>query len=408
LSSALASEETRYWAALAFGELGPNAKDAVPAIAKALDDKRPEVKRELLIALARIGADAAPAVPQITPLLEDQDESVAHAAGFALGSIGPGAASAIDALQSAKQNKDSLEACINCWAIARIQPENQQARTHAIEMLLETVKDKNPRVQSAAIRGLMDLKAPPKQLVPALAYVVLNGEEPAVGEALGGLSVMGDAAAEVLDEALARPEARGRAAMLITYLGDKAKATVPALVGALADENPDVRREVLFALAAIGPESVQATPVLEKELTDPNAANRAVAAYALGRIGPGAKAALPSLQEELSSDDPLVRVASAYALVNIAPQSEPIVRAAIPVLVQGLQSPVAAARRGSAEALGMIGKPARQAAEGALKAAANDPDETVRNAVLAALEQMGAVVDAPAPKLPVPQRKLKQ
>ncbi len=79
--------------------------------------------------------------------------------------------------------------------------------------------------------------------------------------------------------------------MLITYLGDKASATVPALVSASLSENPDVRREVLFALAAIGPDSVRATPVLEKELTDPNAANRAVAAYALGKIGRGAKAA---------------------------------------------------------------------------------------------------------------------
>ena len=123
--------------------------------------------------------------------------------------------------------KDQLEECVNCWALARIEPKNEQTREHAIHMLLETVKDKNPRVQSAAIRGLLDLKAPPKQLVPALAYVVLNGEEPAVGEALGALSTMEDAAAEVLDDALARPEARGRAAMLITFWA-KAKATVPA------------------------------------------------------------------------------------------------------------------------------------------------------------------------------------
>jgi HEAT repeat protein len=311
-------------------------------------------------------------------------------------------------LQNAKAGKDPLEACINCWAIARIQPDNVQARQHAIEMLLDTIKDKNPRVQSAAIRGLMDLKTPPKQLVPALAYVVLNGEEPAVGEALGGLSVMGDAAAEVLDEALARPEARGRAAMLITYLGSKAKATVPALVSALEDENPDVRREVLFALAAIGPDAVQATPVLEKELADPNAANRAVAAYTLGKIGPAAKSALSGLQETLRSEDPLVRVASGFALVNIAPQNESMVQAAVPVLVEGLQSPVAAARRGSAEALGMVGKPARQAAEGALKVAAGDPDETVRSAALAALEQMGTVVDAPPRQPAVPLKRLKQ
>ncbi len=125
--------------------------------------------------------------------------------------------------------------------------------------------------------------------------------------------------------------------------------------------------------------------------------NRAVAAYALGRIGPAAAAALPELQDALTAEEQLVRVASAFALVNIAPGNEPIVRMSVPVLVQGLQSPTAAARRGAAEGLGIVGKPARSAAEGALRAAATDRDETVRKAALEALERMGAVVDSPAP-----------
>jgi HEAT repeat protein len=395
LGKALENKDTRYWSALALGELGVQAKGAVPALAAALADERPEVRRELLIALARVGADAAPAVPAIVPLLQDKDESVAHAAGFALGSIGPGAASATDALRKAIDGKDELEECVNSWALARIEPQNAEAREHAIKLLLETVKDKNPRVQIAAMRALIDLKVPPKQLVPALAYVVLNGEEPAVGEALGALGMLGDAATEVLDDALTRPEARGRAALLITYLGPKAKATVPALGAALVDKDADVRRELLFALAAMGPDAAPAAPAIIKSLDDSNASNQAVAAYALGKIGPAAKAGLPRLQEELTSADPLVRVASAFALVHVAPNNEPLARSAVPVLVQGLASPVAAARRGAAEALGEVGKSARAAAEKALKSATTDSDETVRKAALEALEKMGVVVDAP-------------
>ncbi len=93
-----------------------------------------------------------------------------------------------------------------------------------------------------------------------------------------------------------------------------------------------------------------------------------------------------------------MRVASAFALVNIAPGNEPITKLSVPVLVQGLQSTVAAARRGAAEGLGIVGKPARAAAEGALRGATNDPDESVRKAALEALEKMGAIVDSPAPK----------
>src|SRR5690606_37610181 len=116
LAQALEDESTRYWAALALGELRQRAAPAVEAMAKGLTAKHPEVRRELLIALARVGAAAAPAVPAITPLLEDKNEAVAYAAGFALGSIGPGAASAVDALQKTMadgSDHDKLEICVN-------------------------------------------------------------------------------------------------------------------------------------------------------------------------------------------------------------------------------------------------------------------------------------------------------
>ncbi|KKL57507.1 hypothetical protein LCGC14_2234710, partial [marine sediment metagenome] len=81
---------------------------------------------------------------------------------------------------------------------------------------------------------------------------------------------------------------------------------------------------------------------IQKSLDDPEVDNRAVAAYALGRIGPAARAALPKLQAELTSPESLVRVASAYALVHVAPDNQGVVRAALPVLVQGLRNPNAA------------------------------------------------------------------
>jgi HEAT repeat protein len=317
--------------------------------------------------------------------------------------MGPAAAGAIDALRKEHDNEE-LEGCIACWALARIEPENKEARAHAIEMLLATVNDKNPRVQSAAVRGLLDLRAPPEQLVPALGEVILHGQEPAVGEALAALATMSDEAVPVLGDALKnRPEARARAAMLVAYLGPKAKEAVPALAAALADEDPAVRREVLFALAAIGADAASAAAAIQKSLADPETRNRATAAFALGRIGPSAAAAVPQLQAELTSHDPLVRVASAYGLVFVAPDNEAIARQALPVLMQGLQNPLAAARRGAAEALGRLGKQAR-GAEGALRMATHDPDESVRKAALEALEKIGAVVDAPPQQSAKPRK----
>jgi HEAT repeat protein len=239
----------------------------------------------------------------------------------------------------------------------------------------------------------MELQPAPEQLLPALAYVVAKGKEPAVSEALGALAALGDAAAPALSEALSRPEARERAALLITHLGPTAKATIPALVQAANDADPLVRREVLFALASMGADAASATDTVRAALADAEPRNAAVAAYALGRIGPAAKAAIPKLQTELTSADPLVRVASAYALVNVAPGNQKIIEASLPVLVQGLSHELPAARRGAAEALGAIGKPARSLGEGPLRKAAQDTDPTVRVAALEALERLGVVVD---------------
>jgi HEAT repeat protein len=400
LSQALGDPAVRYWAALALGELGPKAKDAAEPLAAALKDERPEVRREVLIALARIGPGAAAAVPAIAAQLQDKDAPVRNAAAFALGSMGTAAASAAEALRNHSHSEDELECTVCAWALARIDPADKAAKQQAVEMLLGQLKSKNPRVQAAALRGLLDLETDPKQVVPLLAEVIEKGQPEAVSEALGALSVLGEQAVPVLDEALSRPEARARAAMLVALLGAKAKDVVPALVTALDDKNEDTRREVLLALAAIGPDAAPAIGGIQASLSDPEPRIKATAAYALGRIGPAAKAALPTLRSEMTSPDSLVRVASAYAVVHVAPGDERLARDALPVLIQGLQNPLAPARRGAAEALAVIGKPARVASERALRAAAQDPDESVRKAALMALERMGAMIDA-KPAVPV-------
>ena len=184
---------------------------------------------------------------------------------------------------------------------------------------------------------------------------------------------------------------------MLVDLGPKAQPALPALVAALADPDAHVRREVLFAMAAIGPEAAAAKDAILAVLGDSDAHVATVAAYALGRIGPAAQMALPKLGQTLESTDPVLRVASAWALVHVAPDNERLGQAALPVLMQGLDNPTAAVRRGSAEGLGVLGKRAR-AAERQLQTAARDSDPTVRKAAITALERMGAVIDSPVPR----------
>lgn len=405
LSKALEKPALRYWSALALGELGEKAKPAVAALTSALKDDQPATRREVLVALARIGPDASTAVPAIIPLLEDKDEAVAHAAAFALGRMGPAAAGAAAALRKEQEgSEEELMRTVSTWALAHVEPDNKQVRADAIKRLTSALQAENPRVQSAALKGLIELEPDPAKLVPILSGVLCQGEKQLVDEAFEAVAAMGDAATPALIEALKSPEACLRATALLAQLGPKAGVAAPALAAALGDPNPEVRREALFALASMGPEAAPALAAITKALDDPEMPVRAIAAYALGSIGEGAKGAIPKLRTELQSSDPVVRVAAAWALVHITSNVSQVASEVLPVLTEGLKNDVVAVRRGSAEALGHLGKVAR-GAEGALKVAARDEDETVRKAALAALEQLGVVLDSPVKQRPVPIQK---
>ena len=54
-------------AALALGQIGPDARDAVPALNEALGDSQWAVRRQAALALGRMGAEARAAIPGLPP-----------------------------------------------------------------------------------------------------------------------------------------------------------------------------------------------------------------------------------------------------------------------------------------------------------------------------------------------------
>ncbi len=408
LAAALDNPETRYWAALAIGDIGPPCRSTVDALTRSLKDDRPDVRYEVLIALARVGPDAAKSVTEIQTSLSDPDPSVRTAAAFALGHIGTPAAPAADALRKAVDDSEGLLPTVAAWAIARIEPTNEAANKQAVKMLTKALENKDPQVRAAALRGLVGLVTEPANLVPVLTEIVGKKEQDAAltAEALGAAAHLGEVAMPVLVEALKQPEGRGRAAVILARLGSKADAAVPALGAALVDKDPEVRREVLFALAALGEKAAPAQAAIEKSLGDSDEHVRAIAAYALGRIGAKAHGAVPQLRRQLESPDPVVRVSCAWAIVHIdgnGKDAGAVARETLPILIQGLKQENIAVRRGSAEALGVLGKAARSAIP-ALQAASRDPDDSVAKAALAALERVGGIIITPQSR-PVPQKR---
>jgi HEAT repeat protein len=90
-------EQSRAQAAEALGELGPRAKDAIPALARALRDEYEQVRRGAAASLAAIGADQS-AIPDLVVALKDVDAEVRESAARALGSAGSQARAAVPSL----------------------------------------------------------------------------------------------------------------------------------------------------------------------------------------------------------------------------------------------------------------------------------------------------------------------
>jgi len=212
---------------------------------------------------------------------------------------------------------------------------------------------------------------------------------------------------------LASPDAfrRTLAADLLSTVGPRGKPAVSALVKALTDADRQVALSALRALTAIGEPAPEAGPLLLKWLDDIEGGRSGVAALALPVLAPRlpgladrlldansrlAVSDLPAtvpLQDrhfvrlaELKCDEVLIaRAGEARAalpkLIERFRTSEPHVapvltaiagKSAVPVLIEGLDSPVYMDRVQAARALGSLGTDAEPAVA-ALQALLDDP-----------------------------------
>ncbi len=105
-------------------------------------------------------------------------------------------------------------------------------------------------------------------------------------------------------------------------MGDTGKAAIPALCGALRnDESNDVRLWAALSLGKLGKGDEQATMALFEVLANKDSPIRRYAASALGEIGTSARIAVPVLIEYLSCDDMPLRSAASDALKQVDPEA---------------------------------------------------------------------------------------
>lgn len=234
----------RKYAVMALEKLGPEAREAIPALARALEDETPDVRGRAVRALGDIGPEA---IPALTLALEDEDLRIRKYAIWELGKIG---SDAVPILAGLLRDEDPEIRRHAIWALGDIGWEG-------VPSLIQGLTDEDPDVRWAAAWTLGEIGPKAEEAVPALIQS-LKDEDPNVRRtsawALGAIGARREGVIPALIQTLEGdedPSARELAAWALGALGPKAEEVVPALIRALGDNNPEVRWVVLSALKTV-------------------------------------------------------------------------------------------------------------------------------------------------------------
>jgi HEAT repeat protein len=174
------------------------------------------------------------------------------------------------------------------------------------------------------------------------------------------------AAYEIMEERSSLEAAQIAALQVLGEFGPAASAAVPAVAQALADPNPVIKLAAVQALGQIEPGERSAVPNLIQMLVHGNEAFRKAAAKAMGNI------------DRNWASDPVIASEIAGLAKRLGRAGRPgeiavhaftaIGAAAVPVLIEALESGNRVTRQNAAKALGQIGTGAKAAIPALTKA----------------------------------------
>jgi len=312
--------EERRNAAERLGSMG--ATDAAPALAQALKDQEPRVRRAAAGALWQLGPAAKDAIPALREAMRDPYGPVVINAAGALRNLGVDPKELVEDLRPVLQDRRlstrvaaarALLGYVDDSELLEVALEGIQARDLDVSMsagdifralkipaqeikkpLLGLLYAKNSSVRGTVALRLGDLKPPQRDVVPALVRVLREDPE---------------------------EHPRSCAAWALGHMGAAAKEAVPALVEALRnDESPKVREASAKALGELAHDAKAAIPDLIRAFKeDKNVKVREASADALGEMGAAAREAIPALNDGLKDPDGYVRGAARRALFRVDP-----------------------------------------------------------------------------------------
>jgi len=337
-SNTVMASRVRYTAATALGNVGPDARAAIPDLVIALGDKNEFVRANSAKAIGDIDPTDMQAVPALTKAMKDESGRVRVAVAQTLLKIGP-------------VNKEVILAFI------------------------ETIDDNWKGMIIARDTFFTYLGPQHSYVIPDLIRILKTPNERAQRLAIGALGNMGESATPAVPyiiESMKNSRLEAFASGALRKLGPKAKAAVPELIKMLGDKRK--RFSAASVLEAIGPQAREAIPALQDCLGDKS---RVTFARVLLAINPKSEKAIQQLVRVAESayvtDQWTEQPDAHYLLVKYGHEGNRYLQS----LIDALENPNSRIRLSAAAYLGKLGAEANEAAE-SLGRALKDDDPEVR------------------------------
>jgi HEAT repeat protein len=313
---------------------------SVAELVEMLGSSEKFTRREAAYQLSKIGPDAKEAVPALIKALEDPEQQVWFGAVTALSLIGPEAKEAVPALIKGLDNRGRgrRDSALQVWyrsafALGKIGPA-------AIPELLEALSQPSTSVRSGAALALGFMEAQAKDAIAPLIHALGDPGEDVRQRAAEALGAIGPDALPGLQKALAdsSPEVRTGAAFALHELGDAAKPASERLAELLKkEEDPKVAAQCIDALSRIGYPPKDFIPLLVDRLKTSDEAVAQASINALLLLPRPEKEAVPALIDLLENTRELEQKSRATLVLG---QIGPAANAAIPSLKKAAESDV--------------------------------------------------------------------
>jgi HEAT repeat protein len=352
---------TRWSILLAFRAMGEDAKEAIPDIVRSLSDPAGDVRGAAAATLGRMHDHAAAAVPDLLKLVSDSEESVADQAITALGQIGAGAKSSKPVLEEivAKGTSARLQARAR-EALERLQAAPGNADPKLFYLLLDAGRDEPQKLLTqqgdGGLKSFIAMAVHENETVSMRAWSAVSKylEEPAGQELIRNWLNGNDAsqrglAAIALKQLPAQGDPTELARALTPWLRNRASAhtaeelllrigrpAAPALAEAMTDQtlSAELRSRVRDSYNLRREiEAKQLLPLLRRDIKSENVTRRQAAALALAAFNPREPETLPLLLECLSGADMVMRDNAIRAILELH-QAEVDVKLAVPSLMK--------------------------------------------------------------------------